>query len=102
MIKIFGSRGKGKTTKLIKISSEKQIPILVASQETKYRIMEKAHILGYPIPAPIVFKVENRNIEEVLVDDVEIVLGGILRGFNYSLKGMTINIKDMGDEVYEL
>lgn len=41
MIKIFGKRGTGKTTKLIEISAQKQIPILVVTKQAKYNIMEK-------------------------------------------------------------
>lgn len=102
MIKIFGARGTGKTTKLIEISAQKQIPILVITKKEKYDIMEKANTLGYSIPTPIIFETGNRNIETVLVDDAETFLNGLLRGFNYFPEGMVINTKDIGDNVYEI
>lgn len=102
MIKIFGKRGTGKTTKLIEISAQKQIPILVVTKQAKYNIMEKANTLGYSIPTPIVFETDNRNIETVLVDNAETLLTGVLRGFNYFPEGMTINTKNIGDNVYEI
>ena len=101
MIKIIGQRGSGTTSKLIEISAKEQIPILT-TKIGKYSIMENANILGYKIPTPIIFEDDNRILTPVLVDNCEIFLAGLLKSFNYDVKGIAFNKKDIGEETYEL
>ncbi len=78
MNKIFKNRGLGKTTDLIRISSEKQYPIVTAGDITY--IKAKAKEMGLSIPKPLrVGKDELRGINTpVLVDEAEYVLSYLL------------------------
>ena len=48
-------RGQGKTTELIRLSAEKNIPILVLHQTNVYYIKEMARQLSLCIPEPVPF-----------------------------------------------
>ena len=72
-------RGRGKTTELIRLSAEKNIPILVFMQRKVEYIKEIAHQLSLCIPEPVVFS--HRPIpKKILIDDVELCLSTLLGG----------------------
>ena len=107
MIKIFGGRGTGKTTKLIEISAEKQIPILCCNDFQRIELMRKATSMGYKIPIPVLLtselKIEDlENGESVLVDDAEVILKRLLKDLKFNLEGFVISKNDLGEELYEL
>lgn len=103
MIKVIGERGSGKTTKLVKLSAEKQIPILCMSEASKKAIFEKAKNLGISnLPTPVVFEKDYRGFYEVLVDDAEFILKCLLKESGLEMKGFSISRKDLGEELYEL
>lgn len=82
MKKIIKNRGEGKTTDLIKISAEKQIPIIAMSNLHAVEIMKKAAEMGLNIPTPTTCKASGGHIYcpygEVLVDEIDYVLQNIL------------------------
>lgn len=50
---IVGERKSGKSTELIKISAERQIPIIVQSQKQVDFIMDMAKRMNFKIPKPL-------------------------------------------------
>lgn len=103
MIKVIGSHGQGKTTKLIEISAKTQIPILCMNEYQKKSIVEKSKILGIEkLPTPVVFEKDYSGAYEVLVDDAEFVLKHLLFQDGLEMKGFSISTKDLGEELYEL
>lgn len=74
-------RGQGKTTYMMYESAKLNIPIVCASETQKNLIVERANKLKLQIPEPIliddlkVFK----DIEIVLIDELELVLKKLLR-----------------------
>lgn len=107
MIKIIGERGSGKTTKLIELSAEKQIPILCPTAYQQRNILIKAKELGYDIPVPVLLTSELktqdiRKGEDVLVDDAEWILTRVLEDLKFNMKGFAISINDLGEELYEI
>ena len=80
---VIGRRQTGKTERLIKMSAEKQIPIICASHNMATYARDRAKQLGLDIPKPIVAKTaaidtELRKYDSVLVDDAAIVLNQLL------------------------
>lgn len=84
MNKIIKPRQTGKTTELVKISAEKKVPILTHSLASKRMIEYLACELELEIPTPICVRHQYENcvlrkeIESVLVDDCDVVLGMLL------------------------
>ncbi len=75
---IGGSRACGKTTELIKLSSEKGIPILCSNRTQKKLLLGTAFAMDICIPDPIsvtedMAKLRHQRYEEVLVDEMEMV-----------------------------
>ena len=69
---IYKSRGKGKTTELVKISAKTNMPIICMNTN---HIKFVAKELDLIIPEPIAIKNYKPNTyEKVLVDDAEYVL----------------------------
>ena len=80
---IIGKRQTGKTERLIKMSAEKQIPIICASSNMATYAKDRAAQLGLDMPKPIVAKTaaingELRKYDSVIVDDAAIVLNQLL------------------------
>lgn len=73
-------RGKGKTTELVKMSAQNNVPILCAHREMARNTKCVARDLGLKIPEPLIvenFKNERylgRRIGKILIDDLEMVL----------------------------
>lgn len=80
----YGDRGKGKTIKAIKLSIEKQMPIVCWSYEHKKQIEQTAREIDVkrtmpePIPATEVRKKVTGNRKGLIVDDLDILLRKIL------------------------
>lgn len=82
MKKIILERGKGKTTELIKISSETGDYIVCASIDEAAYIQSMANELGLRIPLPITYNeflkgYYGRQISGFLIDNVERLLYSI-------------------------
>lgn len=78
-------RGQGKTTKLIKISSERKIPIVCTTVIKKRIIEEMAKEMDLKIPEPIEVDILLRNkdgyrnrYETLLIDDLKEILSKIM------------------------
>ena len=73
---IYKSRGKGKTTELVKISASTGLPIVC---KTTSHINYIAKELGLTIPTPIAIKdYKPFSNEKILVDDAEYVLSHLI------------------------
>lgn len=93
---IVRSRGTGKTTELIYISSIRQIPILTLNCE---RIKRIAKELGVYIPEPIPYSsyeeyYRGRDVESILIDDLDLILPEILENyFGKKVDGVVMSSK---------
>lgn len=91
MKKILKERGQGKTYDLIKISSEKNIPIICYSYGSMTLICEMAEEMGVEIPTPIPIHkyIEmingGYNPERILIDNAEFIMEYLLRCEIYAL-----------------
>jgi hypothetical protein len=79
---ITGNRGSGRTTELIKISHEKQIPIVCSTNLSAKYILDMAKEMKLEIPTPLSISsfetaFRGRKIEGILIDNVEFVLSHI-------------------------
>lgn len=85
---ISKSRGEGKTSSLIRMSSRTGIPIIYCGQNGEY-ILRLAAQLGYTIPNPIhVSMVKNAEFSSFYVDDADCVLAQLL-GVDISAMSIT-------------
>ena len=98
---IAKGRGKGKTTELIKMSAEKQIPIVCRTSSIKY-IKEQAKQMNLKIPEPIPFHWTDINkpcfggiTGKVLIDDVDCILTGLFP--DKSIEAITISSDDYNE-----
>ena len=90
---IIGKRQTGKTERLIKMSAEKQAPIICYNVAIANEIKRRAKYMHLDIPEPIAASDNRINIllreamqggaKSVLVDDVAVVLANLL-GINVS------------------
>jgi hypothetical protein len=99
---ICGFRQSGKTTKLIIMSAQKQIPIVVRNTAIGFCIEERARNMGLEIPKPITFGqitiphlARGRTINSVLIDDVDYFIRMMIKttgrnGYRTSIEAMTI------------
>lgn len=82
MEKIILNRGMGKTSKLIKISEERNLPIICFSFMERDRISRQAKAMGTAIPHPISInelpKLQGRGVKEVLVDEADLILNELI------------------------
>lgn len=86
MKKAISGRQTGKTEKLIKLSAEKQIPMLVTSIAAVRQLQKRAKKMELLIPEPISISQLMSNayinniseIPNIIVDDAEFVLREIL------------------------
>lgn len=100
MIMIVGSRGSGRTTELIRYSSESDIPILVGSKRERSIIEHKALKMGMDIPEPISIDVRlemltGRNNRAIAIDNVEAILRQVI-GFVPTI--VTCDVKNFATE----
>lgn len=86
---IYGDNGTGKTKEVLRLSMEKNIPVLCESQARKFRLIEKAQGYGFTIPNPIVWDEVDGNVKDVLVDDPYRLLEA---AFNVELCGISVNV----------
>lgn len=80
---IGGKRACGKSTELIKISYTNNIPIIVLNKMRAEELEYLAKKSGIKIPKPIICKyyqndMRGKNINEVLIDDVDDILSELL------------------------
>ena len=92
---IGGKRNCGKSTELIKISSINNIPIIVLNDKRRAELEYLAKENDIKIPKPIRFEdckydMRGRNINEILIDDIEDILSSLL--FPTRIVGMTTSI----------
>ena len=108
MKKCISGRQTGKTTKLIKLSAEKQIPILVKNETFKKMIKSHALNMDMNIPDPIsvieLMSDEYMNgidsIDNIIVDDAEYILKYILSFRKVrSMEAISICTSDPDDEL---
>lgn len=93
MNKILKNRGMGKTTDLIRISAEKQYPIVVHASFMVRHVMEYAKNMGLNIPTPLVAGKDSiRGLNTpVLVDEASLVLRSLL---GCEINTLTMSIDD--------
>lgn len=73
-------RGGGKTTTLIRKSSETQIPIVVFLEQMKHFILAKAKLMGLSIPEPILYsELDPVTTPTVYVDEAGRLLEVLLK-----------------------
>ena len=105
MKRIFKERGMGKTTDIVKISAEKQIPILCMS---KHCIYDRAKEFNLKIPEPITIKDfmdgkhRGKTIDTILVDESEYILQTLLGIKIYALTGtkpLIVSKEQVGDMI---
>ena len=98
---IIGKRGYGKTTKLIRRSSDENLYILVASGERAYQVAQMATEMGLTIPFPVTVdeylrsdKCRGSSIRRdgLLIDDADDVFKVIFAGI--PIKEITITDPD--------
>ena len=108
MKKCISGRQTSKTEKLIRLSAEKQIPILAINEMTKRSLKKKASDMGLNIPEPIlVYDVMSDNymnkilsIDNIIIDDAEYVLRNILKMRKViSVEAISITTDDISDSV---
>lgn len=91
MERIIKDRGRGKTTELIRLSNEKQIPIMTMNRDSAQFIEHQAKMMGVKIPAPFFTRDYNRykgrKNNRVLVDELDQVLEALL---DIQIEGYTL------------
>jgi hypothetical protein len=93
---IAKGRGKGKTTELIKMSAEKQIPIVCFYREEARHIEEQAKQMGLEIPKPVsnLDYLEEKDTS-ILIDNADIVLRNKFSG--HPIEAITITTNDYNE-----
>jgi hypothetical protein len=77
-----GSRGCGKTTKLVKFAASEQLYIICANRQRAEHIANVARQLNLIIPYPITAEelpLRSSYIKKVMIDDVEDVLSYLIQ-----------------------
>lgn len=105
MIKIIKEKGRGKTTSLIRESSELSLPILTTNNQRKMHIQELASQMDIKIPKPItVYEIEygvTRGLHctsnGVLVDDIDDFVQTYLMLNGLQMTGFSLT-KSIGQE----
>lgn len=83
------ARYTGKTTKLIKMSAEKNYPIITRHQPSKKYILDKAKRMNLVIPEPISLdefqngSMRGKRLDYVayLVDDLNLIAGDVFKDY---------------------
>lgn len=97
---IAKGRGQGKTTELIKISAEKQIPIVCVHDEMIIDIKKRAKEMNLKIPEPLKFKELNLTQwrdSPILIDNADLFLNN--RVFGHRIEAITISTDDYNEMV---
>lgn len=119
MIKIFDTRQTGKTTKIIKLSSENNWPIIVTDMNRLNYVLKLARDKGVNIPTPItVNDMLNNNAkffridQGVIIDDADQMLSMIIRmkispmsdikAISMDMSNKTVEKSNIFDKIYEL
>ena len=74
-------RGDGKTTQLVKYAAKNHVMILVGNKTSKYYVEDVAKDLKLNVDVITVYdfnKIKNKNIYNIVIDDVEFVLSQLL------------------------
>lgn len=74
---LYGERGSGKTTELIRMSNERWIYIVCVNRQRVDNIVKMAEKMGLEIPYPICIAelpLKSPHIKEILIDDLEDLL----------------------------
>ena len=98
MIEIVRGRRQGKTSDLIRLSSESGIPIVVPNYQRRNHIVKSAHCLGYQIPEPIVYTVNHYGKRtDILVDDIDMCDGitQYVSRIGSEIQGYTISVEEI-------
>ena len=93
---IARNRSKGKTTELIKISAEKQIPIVCDTSSVQY-IIDKAKEMNLKIPQPLTVQQLNMiqwRDKSILVDNAELILQNKL---GHKIEAISISTNDYNE-----
>ena len=97
---IAKGRGQGKTTELIKISADKQIPIVCDTSSVQY-IIDKAKEMNLKIPQPLTVQQLNMiqwRDKSILVDNAELILQNKL---GHKIEAVSINTDDYNEMVID-
>lgn len=96
-MRIFNlSRGQGKTMRMLYASEYHNAHILCTTGKSKQHIMDMAKYYSIHIPEPITVadivcdKANGKNVNEVLVDDMDNVFSQLLSYLGYKMIGGTI------------
>ena len=90
---IYKPRGTGKTTDLVKMSAEKQIPIICMTKATVQHIKDISTKINVNIPEPIDIRGGvPKQLENALVDDAEYILQYLL---NVKIECASISSNDI-------
>jgi hypothetical protein len=96
---IAKGRSQGRTTELIKISAEKQIPIVCNSSGSVQYIMDTANKIGLKIPKPIIPNelnlVQFKN-KDILIDNAEFLLQNLLH--THGIEAITVTTDENQEE----
>lgn len=99
MKKIIGTRGSGKTTKLIKQAAKENSVIMTATNRQAENVRKQADELGLTVPVTSVENIISGSVLEsliikngIFIDDVELVLTRILSGA--TIKGISLTDDD--------
>lgn len=99
MKKIIGTRGSGKTTKLIKQAAKENSVIITATNRQAENVRKQADELGLTVPVTSVENIISGSVLEsliikngIFIDDVELVLTRILSGA--TIKGISLTDDD--------
>lgn len=97
VMKVITGRNNGKTSRLIKESSEKWIYIICADYQRCRMICKQAGKMGLDIPFPITFRelpIQSPFIKSVLLDDAETLLARVIQS---KVEIACFNIEDRYD-----
>lgn len=90
------NRGTGKTTKLIKMSSENNIPIGYVRTTQKQFILDKAKSMGVNIPEPVYLGdlFDGKKVDKIYLDDFDLTLNAF---FGCNVEAVTISNNKSSD-----
>ena len=83
---IYGERGDGKTTELIKIAAKDHLYMVCVDHNEAFRVSEQAQEMGLEIPFPLTFhefvnrKFHGKGIKGFLVDNADLLISFIASG----------------------
>lgn len=105
---LYSGRQSGKTMKLIKISAELSVPIIVKDVATGNHLKRRAKEMGVKIPNPISIddiitgRIKGINFNTVLVDDADYILEVLIASKVPGCRIDTIALVARNEKGYEL